>query len=605
MEEYQWYNGGQIIQYGDLSTIVIYENDQIIISMEKTTGNMNLVNKDKIEILFSPKAVVLAVGVNCIHSLNYIKQNLQAQVYQDLWAKRPFHIYYDNYKDFSLVLQTAQIDELLQDENSVFFISWENADAFFRDPQSHLVDQVIYGTYLTMGRKYDIAANLKKIKENTDASYFSKRSNCFSWYREHGAIVKQNIINGKPKILFITSRFSTAVQYHIRDCMDSCRKMGCIVSELKEKSDIHCLYFNTYIQIIDEFKPDIIFIIDYFRKKEIMPEEIVHVCWAQDPLPNLFDKQVVRNLDENQYVLSNYSRRMMIEAGYDLQKVKHTSLVANHEIYRPHQFSDIEYKQYEADIVLVGHTCGTIESVIDKFNDKFSDLPSNILNKFGDLLRYHYQQLYNEGIQLNTKNDFRIYLETVMEQYGLSVYIGEDNFEVILKYFYNEINYWFFHLILAEWIIDKKYKKIKIYGKGWEKNPKFKKYAMGAAPNGEVLSKIYQCAKINLALNPILSGATRFYECYLSGGFYIAKYIDPQFDMINFREVISVEIPSFKSRTELYDKIDYYLYNEAKRKKVVELAREEILQYATYEVLMKNMLQWLSQQISNEGESKE
>jgi hypothetical protein len=62
-----------------------------------------------------------------------------------------------------------------------------------------------------------------------------------------------------------------------------------------------------------------------------------------------------------------------------------------------------------------------------------------------------------------------------------------------------------------------------LYGKGWEKHPRFARFARGVADNQAQLATIYQASTINLHASPFGSAHQRVFEGLAAGGFFLFR----------------------------------------------------------------------------------
>ena len=160
---------------------------------------------------------------------------------------------------------------------------------------------------------------------------------------------------------------------------------------------------------------------------------------------------------------------------------------------------------------------------------------------------------------------------------------------------------------LADWLIDAGYKNIKLWGKDWLRNEKYKQYAMGIAENGETLSKIYQASKIVVGNNIGTTGAARVWESMLSGAFYMSNYIPPEEDAVDIRKILKVneELVMFYDKTDFLNKVEYYLTHEKERQKMIEIGRKVALKKMTFECLMEKVVKEIPTRImESEREEK-
>ncbi|MEA1973875.1 MAG: glycosyltransferase [Candidatus Cloacimonadota bacterium] len=139
---------------------------------------------------------------------------------------------------------------------------------------------------------------------------------------------------------------------------------------------------------------------------------------------------------------------------------------------------------------------------------------------------------------------------------------------------------------------------LKIWGNGWENNPKL---AENIQNNGERVSveetiKIYNSSKININLHSSMGDSLfdehkdfinpRTFEIAACGGFQIVdrrSIIDEIF-------VEDKDIVCFDSVAELREKIDYYLSHGNERERIAQAGQKKVLENHTYEIRINNMM---------------
>ena len=104
------------------------------------------------------------------------------------------------------------------------------------------------------------------------------------------AAIAEQLLSGKPlRVLGITSRYTTFLQYSMRDWLAAFERMGHTTQLLIETLDHEHLGPIRPGQVCAEFKPDLILIIDHYRREfPSLPVEVPCVMWVQDQLPHLF-----------------------------------------------------------------------------------------------------------------------------------------------------------------------------------------------------------------------------------------------------------------------------------------------------------------------------
>jgi hypothetical protein len=66
---------------------------------------------------------------------------------------------------------------------------------------------------------------------------------------------------------------------------------------------------------------------------------------------------------------------------------------------------------------------------------------------------------------------------------------------------------------------------LRLYGRGWEENPEFSRYARGIADNQQQLTLIYQASRVNLQVTPFGAAHQRLFEGLACGGFFLLRSV--------------------------------------------------------------------------------
>lgn len=112
-------------------------------------------------------------------------------------------------------------------------------------------------------------------------------------------------IERRPRVLLITSRFTTVLQHATRDADDGFSRIGFETLTLMESDDAEQLTPRAVRAAICSFKPDLIFQIDHQRAEwgDLFPATIPFVNWAQDHLPNLTNSAAGRAMGAGDFAL--------------------------------------------------------------------------------------------------------------------------------------------------------------------------------------------------------------------------------------------------------------------------------------------------------------
>ena len=138
--------------------------------------------------------------------------------------------------------------------------------------------------------------------------------------------------------------------------------------------------------------------------------------------------------------------------------------------------------------------------------------------------------------------------------------------------------------------------KFNLYGKNWDKIPKFKKYYHGFIPYSK-LPEVYASTKIviddaNRATKKYGSVNSRVYDALACGALVITN------GKKGALETFKGKLPVFNSNKELNYQLVYYLSNEDERRAKIKELQEFVLEKHTYanraETLEKNLVTYLS-----------
>lgn len=505
----------------------------------------------------------------------------------------PIYLVYD--RDYwEAFVQMYDMKELIEKNRVVFLVGEEEVYAYLKE------DMVLYPNRFFYNTSQDIYASvLKKVDKEQQEELQRDSDFVKCYYENHADDIINRIRMQKPKIVFWTSRFTTALQYHTRDCMSAAVRCGCEVELWIEPDGIHRIREKDSIQFLARFKPDIIFSIDHFRfEKEYIPKEVLWMTWIQDDLPYIVNKATPLKLAERDFIMNHFVGWDVIEnVGYPTARLMDAPIVANNYIYKPYDLTDEERKKYGADICMVCHASDVEDYISHLLEQLEKPWEKHIIEM---LLSDYCEMVMREGVCLYTREEMKGFIKEYAETfYNINFSV---QFIDLFSYKMMELNQRIFRQALADWLIEAGYHNIKLWGNGWQKSPKYKLYAMGAAQNGEVLSKILQSTKIVLGNNVNATGAARAWESMLSGAFYMSNYVPPEADAVDIRKILKEDenLVVFHDKNDLLNKVGYYLTHEDERKQMAEKGRQAALEKMIYDALVKRMLVFLSDYYRNQ-----
>ncbi len=595
LKEYPYYRNDEIEEEQYL--FPIWQDDELLICMDtklKTFGMCKRIQKES----YPKKNYVLALVNELWMDEILLCEDAASFEGKILDLDSPMYLIYDK-EYWMLFVQLYDLYQLIVKKRIVFLIDEQSCRNYFYKDMIWIPDCFIYNRFQC---KYE-AIFLDIIK----GIIIQNRKNydeMIDFYKRNKDEIIKRIKVGTPKILFITSRFTTIVQYHTRDCIQAVERLGCRTKLLIEQDNIGLVSERDVIKYILEFKPDIVFSIDHLRvERTYVPDEVVWICWVQDPMLTIMSKETPKKLASRDIIMNHFiTWKKFKEVGYDERYLIEAPIPANSYVYKPYKLTDKEYEEYGCEICLVCHASDADEYIYEQIKD----IPDGeFKNELEAIYKGYQVYVYETGNFFYTEEEFVEYIKGSFRQH-LNIILDDIRLKYIASDMYNCFNQRVFRVTLVDWILEAGFTNIKLWGNGWKTNSKYEKYAMGPAKNGEILSKIYQASKIVIGNNIMTTSAARAWESMLSGAFYMSNYIPPQSDATDIRKIVKIdeELIMFYDKKDLLQKIDYYLLHEEERQKMIEIGRKVALERMTFDTLMKRVLKEIPDRLEQLREEK-
>lgn len=587
INKYEHYYGENLSEKNEFKNKIIWVNKQHLVLFD---GN-RFIKKD-----FSDKDTS-NIGDNEVLDINILEYKFIVTCDEKIplneynGSKTPIYLYYEQ-DYFEVALRIFDFQELLKKRRFVILCGKQYLERFFEHYQSIYPSKIFGENCNEIKEIQEILQNIYYKKSEIAREAMEKKE---KYYKENTDIIIDNIKKGNPKILFFTSLFTTALQYHAKNMEKAARKIGCQTELLIEKSELHKMYADTLNIKISEFRPDIIFLLDHFRYefKEI-DEAVVVVSWIQDPLPNIMNKGTPLKLGDRDFILNHYiTWKTFFEIGYNKDHIIEGAIPANQEVYKKYEITKEEKEKYSCDICILCHT----KSIEDYINNDVISI-DGLDDKLKEIFYSYYKLVQNDDSMIFYElQEYKKFIKYSLISF-YSIRASDKLIDFYAERMYYELNSIVFRQCLVDWLIEAGYTNIKLWGKGWEDQDKYQPYAMGIAENGEVLSKIYQCSKIVLGNNIKTTGAARVWESMLSGAFYLSNWIPQNEDAVDIRKILKPEdFSMFKGKRDLLEKVNYYLTHEEERQEMIERGKEKALEKMTFDITCKRMIQAIKEQL--------
>jgi hypothetical protein len=317
-------------------------------------------------------------------------------------------------------------------------------------------------------------------------------------YRKVIKELKPDFNDQKLRVLFLTTRTTTVLQYVSKNLADAFDSLGhdTLVS-IEENAmqswganDSHNNSdFAWHLKNIYEFNPHIIFNLDWINNS-FLGDDVFNFIWFQDPMETLYNEEKINLRDRDFF----YSLNDVIDNLLNKHHIpfKRQGFCVNSKVFYDRKL------ERENKIVFIG-------SSLVYFEEAYNDVAYNL-----------YYKIRND-IKTNPKEISRSYIEKLSQQSSLS-------YDYILTNIYVHA----LREVLVEYICTQKKIKVEVYGRRWENNEIVKPFFKGEIPHGEEVAKVYNSAKYALAgVHPYEKALQRVPEVLACGTIPIMYDIRP------------------------------------------------------------------------------
>jgi len=377
-----------------------------------------------------------------------------------------------------------------------------------------------------------------------------------------------NIIAGKagrkPRLLMPTCAWSTFIQHSARDTCQAFEQMGWETLLLNMNGMI-TPYYLTWI--IHEFKPDMFLFIDHLRSEAeaVYPRNMMWVTWIQDEMDHLYCKEAGAKIAEyaacgKRDLVVGYGEGELVEKyGYPKDRYLSLNVPANPTVFHPITLTSGQRRQYGCELAFMSNVSMPSDEVAET-------VIAPAVEKWGisreTVARIH-DYVWAEYRAGKTFTDRALFLEAlktypevaaVLESgevgappSGSSASVSanggdqsrdacrqnseftqpldsiqnpeskiQNHPDELVRLFYWRLNDTIYRHVVLEWA-DELGVDLKLFGHGWDRHPRFRKYARPPVPHGAELNAAYQAARLSLHLNITQGMHQRLWEIVSAG----------------------------------------------------------------------------------------
>jgi hypothetical protein len=329
------------------------------------------------------------------------------------------------------------------------------------------------------------------------------------------------------RILGFTSRFTTMVQYSMRDIGHTLEAQGYEFRLCREQAD-HCTSTKLVVaREIEAFDADLIVLINHFRHE--MPEPMTGVpvlTWVQDPTEIVFSKKTGASIGALDYVCGYYVEECSGEFGYPRRQFSPVPLPVSTRTFHEATVPEPDATRYRNDLVYVGHLHHRPDALLARWREMLPDRLHPLLERVAEEI----ETLHRAGAAVSYHRDMRAVVEACATELGCT--LTPEQLEHLATFFafrLYDVLYRRQTLIWASRVCQSSGHTLRIYGRGWEDDPELARHAQGAIEHGEPLRRAFRAARLALQTTPGGFNHQRAYEALASGTLVLGRYVPSDF----------------------------------------------------------------------------
>lgn len=329
------------------------------------------------------------------------------------------------------------------------------------------------------------------------------------------------------RILIPISRFSTYVRHSAADLADALERLGHRARILTEPDDHSRLASPAYLRAFDEFRPDLIVLINYTRAhmRDAVPRGVPFVCWVQDRMPHLFDERIGRAQGERDFLVGHPHERLDDLFGYPRRQMMPAFVPTSPRTFHRGPISPDLLADFACDIAYISHQSEPPRDAHERIAGGFRDNPG-----IQAAMGLCYEALVDAERTGTPIPSHRGMILEILARVGIRdpdermVHAFQANYFAPIRERLRR------HAALgwAADIADRHSLDLRLYGNGWERHPRLASYARGPIDHDDAaLIAAYRAAAVHLHISAATNAHQRVAECALSGGLMLRRGPSP------------------------------------------------------------------------------
>lgn len=426
---------------------------------------------------------------------------------------------------FGAALYVAESIEPLCDERVSAFVGPDAVDGLIRhleaNPSRALPEHTLIDPSYAATGVDELREKLTPLAEDrakrVEAYRAETASRCSQLPADHWA---ELFNSGKPlRILGLTSRFTTVLQYAMRDFGHAFERLGHTFHMLIERNDNDLLNPRLLVESIASFKPDLIVQIDHLcaEMADLLPKGIPSVCWIQDRMPRLFTKEAGQNVRPLEFVLGYGFPECITQFDYPADRFLPCPIPASPKMLPDPSECEANLASYRCDVMYASNFRREPDGLFAEHRLRFIASDQPVFDAAYENLRRVINQPWFCG-----DYDYASLVREAEEQSGsqASNTAVRDDIVATLAFLADAHIRQNMVRSVARWA-DATGGSFHLYGEGWSEHPDFARFARGRVEHGAALGQAFRGAKISLhgGRNPALH--QRVLDGLAAGGFFL------------------------------------------------------------------------------------
>ncbi len=314
---------------------------------------------------------------------------------------------------------------------------------------------------------------------------------------EHWLDVLSDSPSRPPRVLMITTEFSSFMKHATRDVASAFERMGWQVQVAKESEATQAVTGMMIARSVASFRPDLIWQINYMRNawKGAIPDGVPFVCWDQDSMPHLARREQASMMGRFDFLACLGSGLPYVRwYGYAPDRILTLPMGVDRSVFYP-----------EPDACPVTDICFVSHHGLSP-SQRMEELLAS--SGAGD----------NPGLRMIVGN-YTEYLETLLEKTSEPV-SKEESDEVVSRICQGGnltvdqasvafLNDYLFRIIgnavwrqqAVRWAAETT-TSLRLYGMGWDRNEEFSRFAGGVVEHGDALRRVFGLHQGGVAGSP-------------------------------------------------------------------------------------------------------